>query len=182
MLFTFKWMLFLKWRFFSQWKGDELWIVYFHFKEAQLKKKKNHVTATPGIPESPLGELWLWTWIINAVQSCPMNGEKVLSEYPFNDLYFVGKYLATIAILLKIILAWCFIENNLPCMVCLMLVVGNGVNFHGGDQSVMQICAYHALNVPSVFECENRMVVLKWAWNIVSTLPGWCLWGVVYKC
>lgn len=48
-------------------------------------------------------------------------------------------------------------------MVCLMLVVGNGENFHVGDQSVMQICAYnlHSLNVPSVFECENRIVVLK---------------------
>lgn len=48
-------------------------------------------------------------------------------------------------------------------MVCLMLVLGNGVNFHVGDQSVMQICAHnlHALNVPSVFECENSTVVLK---------------------
>lgn len=48
-------------------------------------------------------------------------------------------------------------------MVCLMLIVGNGVNFHVGDQSVMQICAYnlHALNVPSILEGENRTVVLK---------------------
>lgn len=44
-----------------------------------------------------------------------------------------------------------------------MLVVGNGVKFHAGDQSVMQICAYnlYALNVPSVAECENRLVVLN---------------------
>lgn len=50
-------------------------------------------------------------------------------------------------------------------MVCWMLVVGNGVKFHAGDQIMMQICAYNlrALNVPSVIECENRLVVLNWA-------------------
>lgn len=48
-------------------------------------------------------------------------------------------------------------------MVCSMLVVGNGMKFHAGDQSVIQTDAYNscALNVPSVVECENRLVVLN---------------------
>lgn len=79
--------------------------IYFHFKEAQYqKKRKNPVTALAGIPESPLGKLWSWTCFINAVQSCPMNRERVILAYPFNNLYFVGKYLAIVAILLK---KWC---------------------------------------------------------------------------
>lgn len=44
-----------------------------------------------------------------------------------------------------------------------MLVVGKGVKFHADDQSVIQISAYnlHALNVPSVVECESRLVMLN---------------------
>lgn len=44
-----------------------------------------------------------------------------------------------------------------------LLVVGNGTKFHASDQSVIQTHAYslHAFYVPSVAECENRLVVLS---------------------
>lgn len=65
----------------------------------------------------------------------------------------------------KVVLTRCFIVRDPPWLVCWMPVVGNGVKFHAGDQSAMEICAYNlrALNVPSVSECENRLVVLNWA-------------------
>lgn len=60
---------------------------------------------------------------------------------------------------------WDFMEYILLWMVCWVLVVGNGTKFHASDQSVIQTHAYslHAFYVPSVAECENRLVVLSWA-------------------
>lgn len=62
----------------------------------------------------------------------------------------------------KVALARYLTEHSLAWVVCWILVE---VKFHADGQSVMQISAYnlHALNVPSVAECENRLVVLNWA-------------------